>query len=274
MIRVFFIFLLSHNTLYSQTKPESISDTSKVVGIISEDYFAGLSVDELCMTRSDKFFARKTPIMISGTKVCRGKHLVDSLRFYEVAYDGKVYYLPFKTVLTKQNVFELIEAFDSNQKVKFRDKAVEMSKLLLLTTKQEALKFLEGCKAKGLAILDWSFYDQSDYTEGTGVRIKIYNPTAKVIKYITFTFVAFNPVGDKITDKVRGSNISMKGVGPIKPGESGSYNYEYVWFTDLVESVRIMNIRIQYMDGTIKSVNNPKDIILSSEHYRILFEEE
>jgi hypothetical protein len=42
--------------------------------------------------------------------------------------------------------------------------------------------------------------------------------------------------------------------GPIKPDENGSYNFKYTWFTDLVQRVKITQIKVQYMDGSFKTI--------------------
>jgi len=95
------------------------------------------------------------------------------------------------------------------------------------------------------------------------------------IKYLWFTFVGYNAVDDKIIDRKRGSsNITVKAIGPIKPDESGSYDYTYVWFTDLVETAVISNIKVQYMDGTFKTISNPKEIMLKKDLYNLIFEDE
>jgi hypothetical protein len=33
---------------------------------------------------------------------------------------------------------------------------------------------------------------------------------------------------------------------------------KYTWFTDLVQKVKITQIKVQYMDGSFKTINNPK----------------
>ena len=66
----------------------------------------------------------------------------------------------------------------------------------------------------------------------------------------------------------------MKGVGPIKPEENGTYEYKYVWFTDLVETAKILSIKIQYMDGSFKTVVNPKEIMLTKNLLDILLGDE
>jgi hypothetical protein len=40
--------------------------------------------------------------------------------------------------------------------------------------------------------------------------------------------------------------------------------------TDIVQSFKITSIKVEYMDGTIKIINKPSDIIISDEDYSTL----
>ena len=69
-------------------------------------------------------------------------------------------------------------------------------------------------------------------------------------------------------------NITVKSIGPIKPDESGLYTFEYVWYTDIVETAKITNIKIQYMDGTFKTITVPDKVIMSDSLLKILDEQD
>ncbi|MBO9592775.1 MAG: hypothetical protein J7599_07680 [Niabella sp.] len=107
-------------------------------------------------------------------------------------------------------------------------------------------KFLNELRKKGLGVLTYSVYKESEYTKGKGFKIDVINTSNKIIKYLTFNFTGINPVWDPVDTKIR------KGIGPILPNETGSYKFEYVWFTDIVDQVRLNSIIIQYMDNTKK----------------------
>ena len=175
---------------------------------------------------------------------------------------------------TTKDHFEDIANFSQESTTIFHQKALKHGEILYEIGIKKAEDFLKGTKSKGLTILDWSFYDESEFTDGTSIKIQIFNPTNKTIKYVWFTFAGYNAVNDKIVDRKRGANITMQGIGPIKPNELGTYNYDYVWFTDLVQTVKIISIKVQYMDGTIKLVTNPKEIIAPLEIQELLFEKE
>jgi|688.fasta_scaffold573480_1 hypothetical protein len=94
--------------------------------------------------------------------------------------------------------------------------------------------------------------DVSEYTDGTGYETVFRNQSKKKIKYISFTLLAYNPVNDVIGTK------TVKGVGPIGSGEIATYKWDYLWFTDLVEKVKVSKIVVEYMDGTFATMVSPK----------------
>jgi len=125
-------------------------------------------------------------------------------------------------------------------------------------------EYAKKCELKGLGVFECVAVDASEYTEGTGVDMTFYNPTKKVVKYVHATVVGMNPVDDPV---IEGGNTShtLKCIGPIDPGESGTYSFEYVWFTDIVERVKLTSIKVQYMDGTEKIISKPSEVIMPKE---------
>ena len=86
----------------------------------------------------------------------------------------------------------------------------------------------------------------------------------KTIKYINISFVGINTVNDKVLNKYGGSYINnVRCVGPIKQYEEAEFEWDYVWFTDIVETVKLVSIKVQYMDGTIKTITIVNSIIPS-----------
>lgn len=128
----------------------------------------------------------------------------------------------------------------------------------------------------GICLIDYEAFDVSEYTEGTGFRINVFNPTKKVIKYINVSFAGLNPVNDRVLNKYGTSYISsVRCVGPIKPLESGEYKWDYIWFNDLVEKVKLISIVVEYMDGSkkvIKDINKVEIENLSPELKSLLSE--
>lgn len=121
----------------------------------------------------------------------------------------------------------------------------------------------------GIIILNYEPFDVSEYTEGTGFRINLLNPTKKIVKYINISFAGLNPVNDRVINKFGNSYVnSVRCVGPIKPLETGEYEWDYIWFNDLVQKIKILSISVEYMDGTkrvISDINKIKIENLSTE---------
>ena len=88
----------------------------------------------------------------------------------------------------------------------------------------------------------------------TGAKFQVYNLSKKTIKYITFNFYGENPVGDKVVYRQGKYNVSRQGIGPIKPSGGGSWTFDSVWLTDVVETLELTSVNIQYMDGATKLV--------------------
>lgn len=59
--------------------------------------------------------------------------------------------------------------------------------------------------------------------------------------------------------------MTKKCIGPIEPDETASYDFEYAWFTDVVEYAKIRSISVIYKNGTTKTISNPKNIMFPKE---------
>lgn len=90
-------------------------------------------------------------------------------------------------------------------------------------------------------------YDMSEYTDGTGYRISFYNGSKKTIKYVYLTIQGYNAVDDPV-----GRPSSKRCIGPIDTDEVASYDFEYLWFTDVVEYTKITSLKVQYMDNSVR----------------------
>lgn len=129
----------------------------------------------------------------------------------------------------------------------------------LINTENLSIFIPEGCRDLQLAtLMKFQKYGVA-FTQlliSIGdVWIKGTNYSNKAIKYLTWTLVGKNSVGDTVTNDYYKSPVKVKGIGPIKPGESFSYNFDSVWGRDthFVEKVICTSILIQYMDGTSKT---------------------
>jgi len=87
------------------------------------------------------------------------------------------------------------------------------------------------------------------------------------IKYVTFTFQLFNPVGDPVSGRIRTpSQTEVRGVGPIEPGDSFSYGFENLWYSSSGDCVELHRILVEHMDGsTFTYVNDLEPVSQYSE---------
>ncbi|WP_316848906.1 hypothetical protein [Pedobacter agri] len=97
-----------------------------------------------------------------------------------------------------------------------------------------------------LAIID---FEVTGASYSMGFDIAFLNLSKKTIKYIYLTVTATNPVDDRIGTK------TVRAIGPIKPNDSGSYSFENTFYSSSAEYLSMDQIKIQYMDGTIKLLN-------------------
>lgn len=134
-----------------------------------------------------------------------------------------------------------------------------------------ALKAYDAPAKHGVSVLDFSVYDESEYTEATGFKLRVYNPTKKTIKYIRVEVVGINAVNDPVRDRFSGSAVKrVRGIGPIEPEDFGSYTFENLWFTDEVEWPRLVSLKVDYMDGSSKTIKNLKLVKVDQKHQDVM----
>jgi hypothetical protein len=263
MKKLLLILVLISISIYgkSQTDIKNITDSTIVVGLVIEDCYA----DSYNVNEDNKMLIKGTTVIVNGAETYRGE------KVFDISYKGKRYYIAKYKLFIKDYTFEDISAMDSITAEKFRDHSIYLGIILRKSEIEKVFRVLNGCKPYGLAIYDWSYYDESEYTEGTSAKVTVYNPTGKTIKYIWFSFIGYNPVGDRVIEnRAKGAVITRKAVGPIAKGDTGTYQFEYLWFTDMVETAKISSIKVMYMDGTQKVITNPKLVTLSNEYRSII----
>jgi hypothetical protein len=190
---------------------------------------------------------------------------------YEVMYCGKGYVVKDDEIDLSETDKNYLCAIDKDQEIKIIENAREASILYRVRDFDRALSLRDKLLKKGLAIYSRSIYDTSEYTQGTGFKVKVINTSKKTIKYISFTVVGYNSVKDTVRGRFgKTPYITVKGVGPINQWDGGEYNWEYMWFTDLVQTHKITQVKVQYFDGTIKVYGNVDEILLSGKDRYLL----
>lgn len=143
-----------------------------------------------------------------------------------------------------------------------REKEEEKSKLALFDSLTKVVdKALVTYRTKNWVLWDWSWSYANEYSSFADVSITIINPYKQKIKYLWITFQAFNAVDDIIRDGFTGkSETTVKGIGPIEYGDKGSYSFESVIYSKVINAMKVKQIKIQFFDGTVKVISNPVNL--------------
>ena len=142
---------------------------------------------------------------------------------------------------------------------------------LHLEHQNEWIESMKKYKSIGILIENCNIYED-DYS--TGFEFKVTNMSNKTIKYITCNIIGLNAVKDKV--KYKGQYVQeAKGIGPISPFETANYDFEHLWWTDIVEYFDIPSINIEYTDGTKKQITDwksaRKSLLLEIQEDRLNF---
>ena len=100
--------------------------------------------------------------------------------------------------------------------------------------------------------------DKMDSVGGTTFYFDLENTGDKSIKYATFYWYCKNAVGDKLYDTISWSDrFAMRLTGPLAPGEKLEQLYSRGKFYnyDFAHSIELIEIVIDYMDGSVEIVN-------------------
>ncbi|NJI75864.1 hypothetical protein HCX49_21945 [Sphingobacterium kitahiroshimense] len=176
---------------------------------------------------------------------------VNDYKSFEIAYRGKSFFVDAEKVKVNSKTFNLLASMNEDSKSAYRQMAVDAGIEIHVEEMVEMTEWFKKTSPSGIAIYKRQVYDESEYTDGTGIEFQIHNTSKKTIKYITFNFTGYNAVDDPVsTMKTR------KGIGPIEPENAGGYTFEYVWHTDIVEYAKLNSIKIQYTDNTFKTLTS------------------
>lgn len=142
---------------------------------------------------------------------------------------------------------------------------------LHLQDQKEWFESMNEYKSIGILLEKCKIYGD-EYS--TGLEVKVTNMSNKTIKYIIFNIIGLNSVKDKV--KYKGTYIQeTRGIGPISPLETAYYDFEHLWWTDVVEYFDIPSINIEYTDGTKKQITDwksaRKSLLLEIQEDRLNF---
>lgn len=262
---IYSILLLIPFITFGQDGASRKIDTSFYIAILKNDVGYG-GFDSSCYINYNHNSNKHRVVVITGYHECVSRNFIK--RVYSFSYDGVEYFADtVNFVFNDKHVFFAKYPFWAQlERDKYREHALLLAEDFPKIQKNIAIDKLNSYKKYGVGIVSQNAFDESEYTEGTGYAIKIYNPTDKTIKYMWITLIGYNPVNDKIIDPIsRTSSIQLTCVGPINPHATGSYEFNYVWHTDLVDHTKIISVKVQYTDGQVKNIQNISPLFLDSE---------
>lgn len=258
-MKVFLANLLYGTILVSASNFAIAEETSSfILGNAGSSVFAGNSVNDYCVPSATKRIKEGEAVFITGRKIC-DKYSVNRV-LLEFAWRGETYLAEESQILltdeNRRKLEQLTEEDWSKLKANGSDLSLAWQKLRL----EKFSSLVSSLKPQGVIIADWGLVDESSYTDGTSLHFEILNPTNKTIKYVWISVTALNPVGDPV-----GTTRTLKLVGPIEPDTSGTYNFDYVWMSDLPSTGKVRSIKVQYMDGSVRTLAKPEKAIFNNE---------
>lgn len=260
-----------HAAEATKSKP---TPSAFVLGLAKSNAERGSALSTHCYYLEDsKGIREDSAVIVVRKRTCgSGASRVD---YYDVLYRGKPYVMKARDVfmtaegesqlsaLTEEQIADSLELWQIGSR--------EAAKVQM----NRAIRALKATSSQGIAVLKARIFDVSEYTEGTGFSASIYNSSKKTIKYVTFGVVGLNAVNDPVRDRLRGGTVvSLRGIGPVEPGGTGSWSKDYMWMTDVVESYRLAEIRLEYTDGTSKTLKDVEKLFLSRADYETLSEDD
>lgn len=265
---VFIILLLSSNL---NAKDIDICDTTVIFGVINENVHAGRAADDVT-SYSGRSLDKGELVIIGGISEHKEYYNENYSKFYQIFYHDKTYYVKAENIDVEDiNTYEKIKNMNLEHAERFREYAQQISRFMYMKELSHMLSFIKACKSKGLFICDYSI---SDNGYATNIDIKVGNPTTKTIKYIWFSFAGYNAVNDPVKGP-RGKNLIVKeGIGPIEPDGMASYHFDNAWFNTLVETIEVKQVKVQYMDNSVKMISKPGKIVMCDKDSQLLTKDE
>jgi hypothetical protein len=281
----FLIFICTASRGQLIMKRENITDSTIFEGVVSSFCrpIKVINENNCSVTEFGDYINKNERVFIYGVYKCVRPGTFKTVLYYKVCYGSELYLIEEDDVVSQYpNDIEIIKELSNIDAEKLMSRSqiyaqniqtreIERKQKLddSIATKAEAI--LKSFSNKPIAICSYGIEDESEYTDGTKFEISVYNPTKKTIKYLWVTFIGINAVGDKVSDNLTGkTNITLKGVGPMESGQNSRLQLNYAWHTDLVDDVKIVSVKVQYMDNTIKIITNPKSIEMPNfvvQHY-------
>jgi hypothetical protein len=181
----------------------------------------------------------------------------------EIAYDGKAYFVKPSALKWIGSGEQSLSDHSESVVTHNRAQWLEQSKQVLASYRAQFEKQALKKGSQGMSLVNATVYDISKHTEGTGFEVTVLNTGKRVIKYITFSVVGLNRVGDPVVNPLNGQRTQrFRGVGPITPWTTATFSKDYMWHTDVVDTLRIPEVQVEFMDGSRAVIRNAEKLQL------------
>lgn len=133
------------------------------------------------------------------------------------------------------------------------------------------VKWLERVEAEGIPLVVPYGTNMSKTDYGfVNVSFFFRNTSGRTFKYVVFTLVAYNAVGDIIHHSYKGSSVDIKYTGPLQSGSTSTFNgtwekREGIWLNRSISCVEIVGAEITYM-------NNRTEYLTTRELSKMVYE--
>lgn len=251
--------------------PRALQPLKAQYASVRADAVVGTTVSDMCYPAGGGRVIPGVLVVVVRAFECTPKYGSSKETLMEVLYRGR-------SLFVSQDGVYLSDA--DRRKVVERDAAsVEDSRTAWVTDSKDAyhyqlkqaIKEVDATSKFGIALIESRIFDVSEYGEGTGFSVKFLNTGKKTIKYANFSILGLNAVKDPVRDRFsRDATVRLRGIGPVEPDRFASYSKDYMWMSDFVEYHRITQVKLEFMDGTSKTISDIKRIKVDSSVYDLL----
>ena len=114
---------------------------------------------------------------------------------------------------------------------------------------------VQNAKANNIPVVITKFSPSRPNSAG-GVDVKAYlsNTSSQPIKYVVYTTIPFNEVGDKVRSKIGRKSVAMlRDTGPIKPNSGSSGFWSNIWYNYSISCLEITDVDVIFFDDSRQS---------------------
>ncbi len=204
------------------------------------------------------------------------KVLSYSSSWWKVAFNGKIGYLPYQPTTYQIELKSAVLQKEKDEEKQKIEKQKDDSLKAEIEKKQKIEKQKEDeLTQKGIPLIIYNlrFTNLEPYDEFLDFEVDWkYINDKKVLKYIYFTVVPYNRVGDIVTHETTRNHYYLesewKVTGPFESGEGSSIQCETSWYRtsyNEITCIELTKVKVVYMDGSQYTYINDLPNILDSD---------